>query len=160
MAYSISQADLLRFHGREAVWDTSANHWGASGFSAPLIFSIYNLTCNDHKGTWLHFYYHCYASDTQLSFKPDDPTVSAPISAFMKNWMKMCHLQLNLAKTELLVIPANPQWTTTPLFRWGLQHYHYLTSCHNMLCSFSLKLSSFQDWTTAMIYWPASSQHD
>ncbi len=44
--------------------------------------------------------------DTQLylSFQPDDPTVAAQISA----WMKEHHLQLNLAKTELLVFPATP----------------------------------------------------
>ncbi|KAI2645720.1 putative RNA-directed DNA polymerase from transposon BS [Labeo rohita] len=65
------------------------------------------------------FSYHCYADDTQpyLSFQPDDPTVFlgddptvaewisgclADISA----WMKEHHLQLNLAKTELLVFPA------------------------------------------------------
>ncbi|XP_051535070.1 uncharacterized protein LOC127429836 [Myxocyprinus asiaticus] len=39
--------------------------------------------------------------------QPDDPPISAchsEISAWMKEW----HLQVNFAKTELLVIPANP----------------------------------------------------
>ncbi len=53
-----------------------------------------------------------------LSFQPDDPTVAARISGCLADisaWMKEHHLQLNLAKTELLVIPATP---TTPT----LQH--------------------------------------
>ncbi len=57
--------------------------------------------------------YHCYADDTQLylSFQPDDPTVAARISGCLADisaWMKEHHLQLNLAKTELLVVPATP----------------------------------------------------
>ncbi len=45
------------------------------------------------------------------SFRPDDPTVAARISgclAEISAWMKEHHLQLNLAKTELLVFPATP----------------------------------------------------
>ncbi len=57
--------------------------------------------------------YHCYADDTPLyfSFRPDDPTVAARISGCLADisaWMKEHHLQLNLAKTELLVFPATP----------------------------------------------------
>ncbi len=59
------------------------------------------------------FSYHCYADDTQLyfSFQPDDPTVTARIAACLSDissWMMDHHLQLNLAKTELLVFSANP----------------------------------------------------
>ncbi len=55
----------------------------------------------------------CYADDTQLylSIWPDDPTVSAWISGCLADisaWMKDHHLQLNLAKIELLVFPATP----------------------------------------------------
>jgi len=53
------------------------------------------------------------ADDTQLylSFQPDDPTVAACISVCLTNisgWIKDHHLQLNLEKTELLVVLANP----------------------------------------------------
>ncbi|XP_051501623.1 uncharacterized protein LOC127410406 [Myxocyprinus asiaticus] len=46
-----------------------------------------------------------------LSFQPNDTTVTARISACLADisaWMKEHHLQLNPAKTELLVFPANP----------------------------------------------------
>ncbi len=44
-------------------------------------------------------------------FHPDDPTIAARISDCLTDiscWMKDHHLQLNLAKTELLVVSANP----------------------------------------------------
>ncbi len=67
---------------------------------------------------WLPSYRHM-ASPTismlmtqlYLSFRPDDPTVAARISGCLADisaWMKEHHLQLNLAKTELLVFPATP----------------------------------------------------
>uniref|UniRef100_A0A8C6PGM9 Reverse transcriptase domain-containing protein n=1 Tax=Nothobranchius furzeri TaxID=105023 RepID=A0A8C6PGM9_NOTFU len=78
----------------------------------PLLFAIYTTSLGEISR--LHgFSYHCYADDTQLylSFPPNDHTVSARISNCLSDiskWMKSHHLQLNLSKTELLVIPAKP----------------------------------------------------
>ncbi len=71
-------------------------------------------TAHHHPIIQAHgFSYNFYADDTQLylSFRPDDPTVAARISGCLADisaWMKEHHLQLNLAKTELLVFPATP----------------------------------------------------
>ncbi len=58
-----------------------------------------------------------------LSFYPDDPTVAARISACLADiscWMKNHHLQLNLAKTELLVVSTNPSFHHNFTFQLGL----------------------------------------
>ncbi len=70
------------------------------------------------------FSYHCYADDTQLyfSFHLDDLTIAARISACLADiscWMKDHHLQLNLAKTELLVVPSNPSFHHNFTFQLG-----------------------------------------
>ncbi len=76
----------------------------------PLLFSTYSTSLGPIiKGHGISC--HCYDDDTQLylSFRPDDPMVAASISGCLADisaWMKEHHLQLNLAKTELLVFPA------------------------------------------------------
>ncbi len=62
-----------------------------------------------------HGFSHHYADDSQLylSFHPDNLTIAARISACLTDisyWMKDHHLQINLAKTELLVVRSNPSF--------------------------------------------------
>ncbi len=70
------------------------------------------------------FHITSYADDTQLylSLHPDDPTIATRISACLADiscWMKDHHLQLNLAKTELLEVSANPSFHHNFTFQLG-----------------------------------------
>ncbi len=99
--------------GRGGIHRTSTGHWGSSGIGSwtpPLLH--YNTLLGPIMQAH-GFSYHSYADDTQLylSFRPDDPMVAARISGCLADisaWMKEHHLQLYLAKTELLVFPATP----------------------------------------------------
>ncbi len=101
-----------------------SSYWGASGLGSwtTSLFCLHGITRFCHSETC--FSYHCYADDSQLylSFHPDDPTIAARISACLTDiscWMKDHHLQLNLAKTELFVVSANPSLHHNFTFQLG-----------------------------------------
>ncbi len=110
------------------------------------------------------FSYHCYADDTQLylSFQPDDPTVAARISgcvADISAWMKEHHLQLNLAKTELLVFPATPTLRhdfTIQLGSSTITHYFGQKSWCNLWWPADLQRAHFKDCSILQVY---TTQH-
>ncbi len=116
---TLSSLDITG-HSTSLVWILS--HWSVfqgglvTGFPqgsvlGPLLFSTYTTSLGPIIQAH-GFSYNFYADDTQLylAFRPDDPTVAARISGCLADisaWMKEHHLQLNLAKTELLVFPAS-----------------------------------------------------
>ncbi len=104
----ISMAGLSMWPGEER-YPHSIN-WTLMFHLGPLLFSTYTTSLGPIIKAH-GFSYHCYADDTQLylSFRPNDPMVAARISGCLADisaWMKEHHLELNLAKTELLVFPA------------------------------------------------------
>ncbi len=79
-----------------------------------------------------------------LSFRPDDPTVDARISGCLVDisaWMKEHHLQLNLAKTELLVFPATPTLQHDFTIQFGSSTITPSTSVRNLGVIFNDQLT-------------------
>ncbi len=142
-----------------------------------------------YKVNWVPSYKHMVSNTiallmthSSLSFRPENPTVAARISgrlADISAWMKEHHLQLNLAKTELLVLPATPTLqhdftiqlgssTSTPsssVRNLGVIYDDQLTfkpvcttsersgpSLHSMQHNFLSRPLPFIDWTTAMLF--------
>ncbi len=92
------------------------------------------------------FSYHCYAYDTQLylSFHSNDPAIAARVSACLIDiscWMKDHHLQLKLAKTELLVVSLNHNFT----FQLDLSIITPLKTARNLVVMIDDKLN-FSDY--------------
>ncbi len=83
-----------------------------------IIFSTSKSSSPHTLHHWVPSYRHMASptiaalmTHSSISFKPDDLLVAARISgcqADISAWMKEHHLQLNLAKTEILVFPATP----------------------------------------------------
>ncbi len=98
--------------------EESQEHQLATGFPrgsvlGPLLFTIYTTSLGPIIQAHGFLLPNSTIDDTQLyqSFQPDNPIVAAWISGCLANisaWMKEHHMQLNLAKTELLVFSATP----------------------------------------------------
>lgn len=89
-------------------------------------------SCQDHQLTWLL----CYANDTQLCLSFPPQQVSARISDCLSDisaWTNVHHLQLNLLKTELLVLPAKPNIHRIICIKVRCHDWWSCCLCHQVL---------------------------
>ncbi len=123
--------------GRRGIKITSTGHWGSSGINSwtpPLLYIHYIIGIH-HSGTWFQLY---------LLFQADDPTVPVWISDYLMDIsarMKEQHLQLNLAKTELLIFPSGPLLQHQFTIQQGLSTIFPMRSARNLrITSWLLKI--------------------
>lgn len=94
---------------------------------------------------------HFYGTQLYLSFQSDNPT-SYHISACLSNisvWIKDCHLQHNIAKTELLVNPTNQSVDHNITLQMGST-----TSKSNKTATWGLCLRINWDFSPTFQQWP------
>uniref|UniRef100_A0A3B4YIU4 Reverse transcriptase domain-containing protein n=1 Tax=Seriola lalandi dorsalis TaxID=1841481 RepID=A0A3B4YIU4_SERLL len=90
--------------GKALSWFES--HFTGSSFRLvlrPLFFAIYTISLGPIIRSH-GFSYNCCTDSTKQRLSSHFTT---PLPSDISTWMKECHLQLNLSKTELLVIPTN-----------------------------------------------------
>ncbi len=110
----------------------------------PLLFSTYTTSLGPI--TPAHgFSYHCCTDDTALSlFNQTIQRYSARISGCLADisaWMKEHHLQLNLAKNELIFFPATPTLQHDFTIKLGSSIITSSTSVRNLVVSFDDQLT-------------------
>ncbi len=104
------------FHGglgRGGIQSTSIGHWGSPGIGSwtPPLLHIHYITGSHHTGTWLLLPFLCWWH-TALSLIStrwsNGSCTDLRLPGGHLGMDEKHHLQLNLAKTELLVFPATP----------------------------------------------------
>ncbi len=96
--------------GRGGIQSTSIGHWGSPGLGSwtPPLLHIHYITGSHHTGTWLLLPFLCWWHTALSLILTRWSNGSCTDLRLISAWMKEHHLQLNLAKTELLVFPATP----------------------------------------------------
>ncbi len=104
--WSVFQGGL----GRGGIQSTSIGHWGSPGLGSwtPPLLHIHYITGSHHTGTWLLLPFLCWWHTARSLISTRWSNSSCTDLRLISAWMKEHHLQLNLAKTELLVFPATP----------------------------------------------------